>query len=161
MPPRKKVQEVDGDGPVIHKTKTLFDHLNGITYGKVKWEVLTPDDQKTFDPYMVNRFLSMNPDYITFINDLQLYVLSGMPKEAVYRLYHDVLPKVKTFSKYVKSSESGSNKELLELVGTYYKIGSREAQMYVKNLLALDPNKLINIVTSFGRTVAEAEKLLK
>ena len=47
-----------------NKPATLFDHLANITWKKKPWSELTESDQKSFTPYLINRWLSMNPDYI-------------------------------------------------------------------------------------------------
>ena len=41
----------------MKKPKTIFDHLAGITFKKTKWEDLTEADQKSFSPYLINRWL--------------------------------------------------------------------------------------------------------
>lgn len=48
---------------------------------------------------MVNRFLSMKPEWIELVNELQKYNLK--PKE-LYKLYTNVLPKGKRWLKYTK-----------------------------------------------------------
>ena len=48
---------------------------------------------------MVNRFLSMKPEWIDLVNELQKYNLK--PKE-LYKLYTNVLPKGKQWLKYTK-----------------------------------------------------------
>lgn len=156
----KKAVVTDAAGEVQVKTKTLFDHLNGITYAKTPWDTLTPADQKTFEPYMINRFLSMNPDYVTFINDLQQYVLSGLPRSAVYKLYLDILPKVKTYNKYVKSSGDTYSKELIDIITTHYQCSSREAKLYIDTFHKVDLNALKQIIMAYGNSDKVAEKLI-
>ena len=83
------------------KRKSLFDHINQIT--KIQnpnyWEQISEEDKKTWSNYMVNRFLSMNSNWIELINELQKYNLE--PKE-LYKLYTNVLPKSKQWLKYIK-----------------------------------------------------------
>ena len=83
------------------KRKSLFDHINQIT--KVQnpkyWEQISEEDKKTWSNYMVNRFLSMKPECIELVNELQKYNLE--PKE-LYKLYTNVLPKSKQWLKYTK-----------------------------------------------------------
>ena len=52
---------------------------------------------------MVNRFLSMKPEWIELVNELQKYNLK--PKE-LYKLYTNVLPKGKRWLKYTKGRNS-------------------------------------------------------
>ena len=48
---------------------------------------------------MVNRFLSMNSDWMELVNELQKYNLQ--PKE-LYKLYTNILPKGKRWLRYMK-----------------------------------------------------------
>ena len=49
----------------------LFDFLNQITYYKQPWDTFTDDDKAEFNTYMINRFISMNPDYVDVVNTIQ------------------------------------------------------------------------------------------
>ena len=92
------------------KTKSIFDFLNCLFVSKTKWDDLSELDKKAFSPYMINRFISMHPDFVGVVNYLQQYTISGMNPREVYKLYLDFLPKQKFFSKYIKSSAEKSNK---------------------------------------------------
>ena len=94
------------------KRKSLFDHINQIT--KVQnpkyWEQISEEDKKTWSNYMVNRFLSMKPEWIELVNELQKYNLE--PKE-LYKLYTNVLPKGKQWLKYIKGRNDMNHPEWL------------------------------------------------
>ena len=94
------------------KRKSLFDHINQIT--KVQnpkyWEQISEEDKKTWSNYMVNRFLSMKPEWIELVNELQKYNLE--PKE-LYKLYTNVLPKGKQWLKYIKGRNDMDHSEWL------------------------------------------------
>jgi hypothetical protein len=83
------------------KKKSLFDHINQITavQNPNYWEEISEEDKKSFSNYMVNRFLSMKPEWIELVNELQKYNLK--PKE-LYKLYTNILPKGKQWLKYTK-----------------------------------------------------------
>ena len=83
------------------KKKSLFDHIKQITnvQNPNYWEEISVEDKKSFSNYMVNRFLSMKPEWIDLVNELQKYNLK--PKE-LYKLYTNVLPKGKRWLKYTK-----------------------------------------------------------
>ena len=87
------------------KKKSLFDHINQITavQNPNYWEEISEEDKKSFSNYMVNRFLSMKPEWIELVNELQKYNLK--PKE-LYKLYTNVLPKGKRWLKYTKGRNS-------------------------------------------------------
>ena len=48
---------------------------------------------------MVNRFLSMNSNWLELVNEIQRY---DLPPEIQYKLYIDILPKRKVWLKYIK-----------------------------------------------------------
>ena len=79
----------------MKKPKTIFDHLAGITHKKTKWDDLTEADQKSFSPYLINRWLSMAPELIEIVDMFQHYTIGPLTKEHVYKLYYDILPKGK------------------------------------------------------------------
>mgnify|MGYP006164212901 FL=1 len=83
------------------KRKSLFDHIKQITsvQNPNYWEQTSEEDKKTWSNYMVNRFLSMKPEWVELVNELQKYNLK--PKE-LYKLYTNVLPKGKQWLKYTK-----------------------------------------------------------
>ena len=104
----------------MKKPKTIFDHLAGITHKKTKWDDLTEADQKSFSPYLINRWLSMAPELIEIVDMFQHYTIGPLTKEHVYKLYYDILPKGKFFNKYIKGKKS--NKYNTELVNEKQKI---------------------------------------
>ena len=94
------------------KKKSLFDHINQITavQNPNYWEDISVEDKKSFSNYMVNRFLSMKPEWIDLVNELQKYNLK--PKE-LYKLYTNVLPKGKQWLKYTKGKNDMKHPEWL------------------------------------------------
>ena len=72
-----------------NKPATLFDHLANITWKKIPWSKLTESDQKSFSPYLINRWLSMNMDYIELVDMFQQYTIGPLSKKHVYQLYFD------------------------------------------------------------------------
>ena len=92
------------------KAKTLFEHLSGIKEKKTPWESLSVMDKKSFEPFMVNRFLSMNVELLELVNELQMYTIGQLSPKEVYKLYLDTLPKKKSFDKYIKAK--GDDKSL-------------------------------------------------
>jgi hypothetical protein len=144
---------------IVVKAKSLFDHLGGITYKKDKWESLSEVDRKSFDMYMVNRFLSMNLDYIEFVNEIQQYTNGQLKSRELYKVYSDVLPKKKSFDKYIKSkSESKWDKHVVTYLCKYFKLSSREIEDYLE-ILTIDEVKLI--IQKFGVDKKEIDKWLK
>lgn len=141
------------------KAKTIFEHLSGIKEKKVAWESLSEMDKKSFSPFIINRWLSMNLDLLPIINILQKYTIEILKEREVYKLYLDFLPKEKTFDKYIKGKKEGKyNKELLEYLSKWYGVSQREVIDYLELLPKEDT---IKILMKYGLTEKEAKKLLK
>ena len=64
----------DGKKSLV-KRKSLFDHINQITATQNPnyWDEISDEDKKSWSNYMVNRFLSMNSDWMELVNELQKY----------------------------------------------------------------------------------------
>jgi len=147
------------DKTVAKKAKSIFDHLSGIKEKKTSWESLTDMDKKSFSPFIINRWLSMNLDLLPIINILQKYTIGLLSPKEVYKLYLDFLPKKKTFDKYVKGKKEGKyNKELLQYLSKWYGVSYREVQDYLE---ILPKQEVLDILMKYGLTDKEAKNLLK
>jgi len=120
----------------------IFDWLNEITYHKRPWNTFTDEDKAEFNTYMINRFISMNSNYIDVVNLIQRY--PECPKRKVYQLYCELLPKQKQFFRYIKSKIKG-DKETIDKIADYYKCSTREAKEYVLLLNEEQINKVLNV----------------
>lgn len=141
------------------KAKTIFQHLSGIKEKKESWESLSEMDKKSFTPFIINRWLSMNMDLLPIINVLQKYTIGLLTPRDVYKVYLDFLPKKKTFDKYIKGKKDGKhNKELLEYLSKWYGVSQREVVDYLE---ILPKEEVISILMKYGLTDKEAKKLIK
>ena len=141
------------------KAKTIFQHLSGIKEKKVEWNSLSDMDKKTFSPFIINRWLSMNLDLLPIINVLQKYTIGLLSARDVYKVYLDFLPKRKTFDKYIKGKKEGKhNKELLSYLSNWYGVSQREVIEYLD---ILPKNEVIKILMKYGLTEIQSKKLLK
>jgi len=134
----------------------IFDWLNQITYEKQPWNSFTEEDKKSFEPYMIHRFLSMNPDYIEFVNLVQVFPITD--KEKIYNIYLYMIPKKKMFLKYIKSSKTKRQEKLLGYIASYYECSLGEANEYVD---ILREHGVKNILNQLGVDEKEQKKLLK
>lgn len=106
---------------------TLFDWLNQIRIYKKPWESFTEEDQKVFQPYMINRFLSMDESLIHFVNYFQKYSIGLLESKEIYKWYCQVVPKGKKWNKYIKSKKLEKYKPLVvDVVKKHYEIGTEE-----------------------------------
>jgi hypothetical protein len=134
----------------------LFDWLNEITYTKRDWNSFTEDEQSSFSPYIVHRYVSMYYGYVDIANIAQKLPMTE--SEKIYTIYKTMLPKKKMFLKYIKSKNKKSNKELLQYISEYFKCSFREANSYITIL----KNKGIkSILEEMGINEKEIKKLLK
>ena len=141
------------------KAKTIFQHLSVIKEKKVEWNSLSDMDKKTFSPFIINRWLSMNLDLLPIINVLQKYTIGLLSARDVYKVYLDFLPKRKTFDKYIKGKKEGKhNKELLSYLSNWYGVSQREVIEYLD---ILPKDEVIKILMKYGLTEIQSKKLLK
>ena len=141
------------------KAKTIFEHLSGIKEKKVSWNSLSDMDKKTFSPFIINRWLSMNTDLLPIVNILQKYTIGLLSARDVYKVYFDYLPKQKTFDNYIKGKGTGKhNKEMLLHLSNWYGVSQREVIDYLD---ILSKDDIINILMKYGLTEKESKKLLK
>ena len=123
---------------VMSETKTLFDHIKAITsvQNPKYWDTLEDADKKTFSNFMVHRFLSMNPDWIDLLSEIQPYTQTLEPKQ-LYLAMIGILPKGKYYLKYVKGKGVDKyEKWLIELIIRDFQCSSREAEEYCEILYA-------------------------
>ena len=87
--------------------KTLFDHIKAITNEQDPkyYEKLSEEDKKTWSNFMINRFLSMNPDWVDLIATILPLTQTLEPKD-MYKLYINVIPKGRYFLKYMKGKSA-------------------------------------------------------
>lgn len=143
------------------KPKTIFDHLAGISHKKDEWNSLTEADQKSFSPYLINRWLSMQYDLIEVVDALQRFTIGPLSTKHVYQLYYDVLPAKRYFAKYIKGKASAKfDKELLTLIANHFQISKQEATDYLEIWLTSDAEPLREILRKYGKTDKEIKKWL-
>lgn len=138
------------------KKFSIFDWLKEVSYNKNVWSGFSEEQKKTFDPFMLNRFLSMNEDYIELINYISFIPLNE--KEKYYRIYCDLLPKKQFWSKYIKSTKKQPNKELIKYLTIYFECGSEEVTEYIE---LLDSGKITECLIDMGLEIKTIKTLLK
>jgi hypothetical protein len=140
----------------VSKKMSIFDWLKEITYNKSSWNSFTEEDRESFNPYMVHRFLSMNPDYVDFVNTVQIVPYTS--KERVYNIYLYTIPKKDMWLKYIKSTKTKRQEAMLKYIATYYECSLGEAEEYVD---ILKDNGIKTILKQSGVDDKEIKKLLK
>lgn len=141
--------------------RSIFDLIKLLhTNKKLMWDDLTPQERKTFsNTFMVNKIMSMNPDYTDLINLLQHLTINVLDPESVWKLYQKMLPHHYTYSKYLKPSVSKKyNKEVMNYLYMYFEVSERELTEY---LSILTQNDIIDIIEKYGYDRNYAKKLIK
>ena len=125
---------VEDDEP---KKPTLFDMLSMLETAKTPWNELTEDQQKAYNPFMINRFVSSKEIYtpaVAQIDTLKLtpeqhYTLMCELVSNTHKNYFDY----KAYKKE-KSSKSDKKDLLIYAISNEYEIGNREAKMYLEQI---------------------------
>jgi len=141
----------------------LFDHIKAITavQNPKYWDTLEDDDRKSWSNYMVHRFLSMNPDWIEVLSEIQPYTQTLEPKY-LYLLLIGILPKGKYYLKYVKGKKTDKYESfLIDLIGQDFQCSSRQAEEYVEILYASKEGRenILYICTKYGIEKKQITKL--
>jgi len=120
----------------------LFDWINEITYSKRPWDSFTSEDKDEFNTFMIHRFISMNSDYIDVVHLIQQY--PNCPKKKIYEFYCNVLPKKKSFFRYIKSSIKHDT-ELINELAKRFECSTREIKEYLAIMDAEQTKKELNL----------------
>jgi hypothetical protein len=134
----------------------LFGWLNEITLYKTPIEDISEESWKHFNAFMINKYVSMCPDYIELVNYIQKIPYDN--KKQIYSIYSEMIPKRKVFLKYIGSKKSKSNLELAEYVAKYFECSLGEADEYID---ILRPTGVTGVLHQLGVEEKEIKKLLK
>lgn len=148
------------------KAKTLFEHLKAITEGtdSTYWESLSEEDKKTFTAYMVNRFLSMNYEWVEIVDEFQKFSIGLLSKKDVFRLYFDIFPKGRVFLQYVKTKNPISIPErLMDILTIHFECGKRAAKENFTLLMKtnIGKNEINTLLDSYGLDDKEKKQIRK
>ena len=134
----------------------LFDWLKEINNKKSPIDSFSSEDWDQWNSYMVHRFLSMDPDLLELVNEVQK--LPPTDKKKIYSIYKEFVPKNNKWNKYVKSSVKQRNKELIGYLKDYFQLSTREIKEYIE---LLGNEEILRILSQLGIENKTAKKLLK
>ena len=135
---------------------TLFDWLKELTGKKRDWDSFSDKERESFNPYMINRFLSMHQPFIELVNYVQ--TIPYTDKKKYYTVYCGLLPKQNVWLKYIKSKMKQPTTELVEALAKIYECSTREA---VNAVISLDNDDLEDILYKAGYQSTEVAKMFK
>lgn len=136
--------------------KDIFGWLNEITLYKSPIENISPESWDSWNSYMINRYVSMDIRYIELVNYIQTIPYDN--KQQIYSIYREMIPKQKTFFKYLKVTKRKKNLQAIDYVAKHFECSLGEAEEYMD---ILRENGVRGILYKMGITVKEADKLLK
>ena len=116
--------------------KSLFDHIKAITQEQKidYWDTLEEGDKKTWSNYMIHRFLSMNPDWIEVLSEIQPYTQVLEPKQ-LYLSLIGIIPKGRYFLKYTKGKKENKYESfLVDIIKQDFMCSSKQAEDYCEIL---------------------------
>ena len=136
---------------------TLFDWLNQILLHKKDWKDFDEVEQKTFNTFMINRFLSMNDDFVDAVNICQEHTFQMEDKD-VYNLYRKLIPKQKKFLRYIKGKKDKYSKKLLKFLAEHYQVSQREIS---DCMFMIDKEQIEQLGKHYGKNDKQIKELLK
>ena len=138
---------------------TIFDWINQILIKKTHWNDFTEDEQKKFSPFIINRWLSMDKDFLEVVNVFQKYAIGTLEPREVYKWYCGILPKGKRFNKYIKGKKYKKyDKELIDILVKYFEC----SKLHIKEYLTLiSKEELKQILQMYGKDKKTIKRLCK
>ncbi|MBC8427915.1 MAG: DNA polymerase clamp loader subunit A [Candidatus Pelagibacter sp.] len=138
---------------------TIFNWIDQILVNKKSWEKFDESDHKTFSPFIINRWLSMDVDFLEIVNFFQKYSIGLLKPKEVYKWYCDVLPKGKRFNKYIKGKKQVKyNNDLIEITCKHFETSKKECMEYIE---LMNKEQLTSLLELFGKNKKEIKTLLK
>ena len=135
---------------------TLFDWLKELTGKKRDWDSFSDKERESFNPYMVNRFLSMHKPFIELVNYVQ--TIPYTDKKKYYTVYCGLLPKQNVWLKYIKSTMKQPTTELVTAIANIMECSRREAANAV---VILDNEHLEEVLYKAGYQDKDIVKMFK
>ena len=138
---------------------TIFDWINQILVKKTHWNEFTEDEQKKFSPFIINRWLSMDKEFLEIVNYFQKYSIGTLEPREVYKWYCDILPRGKRFNKYIKSKKNKKyDKELVDIIVKHFECSKLQTQKYLE---LIDREELKEILQNYGKDKKTIKRLCK
>ena len=121
-----------------------FDHIKNLHTKQRSWDDFNDEEKKSFNIYIINKALSMNPNYLDIVNMVQRYTNNLLDPKEVFNLYFNLLPNKFRFYKWIKGTKD-KNKEKYQILAQHFKCSSREAKDYIELLGKKETNKILKL----------------
>lgn len=113
-----------------NKKLNPFDFIKSINEKTENMMEVSPDCEKDYVPFIVNRGLSYSPDTLLYANEINCVPLADKRMQYDY-LYYSVR-KRKRFDKWIKPNEGDD--ELVDAVMQSYSVSRKRAMEYIRLL---------------------------
>ena len=122
-----------------------FDHIKNLHTKKRTWNDFNDEEKKSFNVFIINKGLSMNPDYLGIVNMVQNFTGLNqiLSQKEVFNLYFSLLPNKFRFYKWIKGEKTKKDKEKAEYLAMHFKVSTREAYDYLEILDRKTINSII------------------
>ena len=122
-----------------------FDHIKNLHTKERTWNDFNDEEKKSFNVFIINKGLSMNPDYLGIVNMVQNFTGLNqiLSQKEVFNLYYSLLPNKFRFYKWIKGEKTKKEKEKAEYLAMHFKVSTREAYDYLKILDRKTINSII------------------
>lgn len=121
-----------------------FNYVNSINLSK-KDIMQSPEDEKAYNPFMVNRSLSYFSDTVVIANEMNRY--HHLDSRLQYQFLINIIRKRKRFSKWVKPELEHD----LESVKEYYGYSNEKARQILPLLTSSQREEIKEKVNKGGR----------
>jgi len=122
-----------------------FDHIKNLHTKKRRWEDFNDEEKKSFNVFIINKGLSMNPNYLGIVNMVQNF--TGLNQiislKEVFNIYFNLLPNNFRYYKWIKGEKTKKDKEKAEYLAMHFKVSTREAYDYLQLLDRKTINSII------------------
>ena len=138
-----------------------FDHIKNLHTKKRCWEDFNDEEKKSFNVFIINKGLSMNPNYLGIVNMIQNFTGLNqiLSQKEVFNLYYSLLPNKFRFYKWIKGEKTKKDKEKAEYLAMHFEVSIREAYDYLKILNKKTINQIIkNYENKSSRKIIQSTK---
>ena len=138
---------------------TIIDWINQVLVHKKSWDSFNESEQKSFNPFIINRWLSMDEEFIEVVNYFQKYSIGTLEPREVYKWYSNFLPKGKRFNKYIKGKKNKKyDPELINIMCEYFQCSKTEVK---ENLSLISKEELKEILQKYGTDPKQIKTICK
>ena len=138
-----------------------IDHIKNLHTKKRRWEDFNDEEKKSFNVFIINKGLSMNPNYLGIVNMVQNFTGLNqiLSQKEVFNIYFNLLPSKFRFYKWIKGEKNKKEKEKAEYLAMHFKVSTREAYDYLKILNKKTINQIIkNYKNETSRKTIQSSK---